>query len=350
MTESRSLSKGLSGPCLSLCAINGESHDFLIGTCKLREHNEIYWLSLDEDSQIIIQKCVKNFDSPICQIESMDNNIVAIITENDTCTIGKITECDSIETIQYINENKKIHQISWPENDRFYLIIDDIISEWKGGIGDYTQIQNINIPNRIYEDSKICFDIIKNSNIIVTGCERNISICDIRTNNNIINKNNAHENDIKDISIYPNISKKIVTVGEDCKIKFWDIRNMNQCVTVNANNHHRHWITTCCINPLFDDFIVTAGTDQLICLWKFTSQSSNVINQSCASPTSNKNEILDTLICKWGDSETSTRQDSIYKGGVAWSKFDPWIIASVGWDGVVSFDSIPREEKYKILL
>jgi WD40 repeat protein len=40
--------------------------------------------------------------------------------------------------------------------------------------------------------------------------------------------------------------------------------------------------------------------------------------------------------------------DSVYE--CAWSYADPWIFASLSYDGKVAVDFVPKSEKYKILL
>ena len=41
-------------------------------------------------------------------------------------------------------------------------------------------------------------------------------------------------------------------------------------------------------------------------------------------------------------------EDSVYS--VAWSTADPWIFASLSYDGRVVINHVPRKEKFKILL
>ena len=41
-------------------------------------------------------------------------------------------------------------------------------------------------------------------------------------------------------------------------------------------------------------------------------------------------------------------EDSVYS--VEWSASDPWVFASLSYDGRVVINHVPRSEKYKILL
>ena len=40
--------------------------------------------------------------------------------------------------------------------------------------------------------------------------------------------------------------------------------------------------------------------------------------------------------------------DSVY--AVAWSAGDPWIFASLSYDGQVVINTVPQDQKYKIIL
>ena len=51
----------------------------------------------------------------------------------------------------------------------------------------------------------------------------------------------------------------------------------------------------------------------------------------------------DRVICSFDEHE-----DSVY--ACAWSPADPWIFASLSYDGRLVFNKVPRAEKYKILL
>ena len=41
-------------------------------------------------------------------------------------------------------------------------------------------------------------------------------------------------------------------------------------------------------------------------------------------------------------------EDSVY--GLAWSASDPWLLASLSFDGRVALSKVPKNIKYKILI
>jgi len=52
---------------------------------------------------------------------------------------------------------------------------------------------------------------------------------------------------------------------------------------------------------------------------------------------------MDGLVASYDQHE-----DSIYS--LSWSAADPWIFASVSYDGRVVINTVPKDEKYKIIL
>lgn len=50
---------------------------------------------------------------------------------------------------------------------------------------------------------------------------------------------NAHSQLVRDIDFNPNKQYYMVSCGDDCKTKFWDIRKPTECLKV--LNDHSHW-------------------------------------------------------------------------------------------------------------
>lgn len=50
---------------------------------------------------------------------------------------------------------------------------------------------------------------------------------------------NAHGQLVRDLDFNPNKQYYIVSCGDDCKVKFWDIRNPTESLAVLSQ--HSHW-------------------------------------------------------------------------------------------------------------
>nr|KAJ3422008.1 Protein tssc1 [Polyrhizophydium stewartii] len=103
----------------------------------------------------------------------------------------------------------------------------------------------------------------------------------------------AHELSVRCLDFNPNKAHQIVSGGDDCKIRIWDTRNTK--TFVKEVSDHTHCKTT------------------------------------------------DGLVASFDQHE-----EAVYS--VAWSAADPWIFASLSYDGRVVVNQVPRDHKYKIIL
>jgi WD40 repeat protein len=62
-----------------------------------------------------------------------------------------------------------------------------------------------------------------------------------------------------------------------------------------------------------------------------------------AAETTDTDRPTDGIVCT-----IDQHEESVYKA--AWSSADPWIYASLSYDGRLLVNQVPREYKYKIIL
>ena len=92
--------------------------------------------------------------------------------------------------------------------------------------------------------------------------------------------------------------------------------------------------------------MITASTDFQVNLQSVISVSSVPKVEEVSSPGSDEEAIsrpVDGLVSGFDQHE-----DSVYN--VAWSPSDPWIFASLSFDGRVVINVVPQDHKYKIIL
>lgn len=96
---------------------------------------------------------------------------------------------------------------------------------------------------------------------------------------------------------------------------------------------HTHWTWRVRYNPAYDEFILSAGTDSTVNLWQTSPiQGGESRGLSMVElPT----DPVDPLVRSYSDFE-----DSVY--GIAWSSQEPWIFASLSYDGRVVVESVPQ--------
>ena len=101
---------------------------------------------------------------------------------------------------------------------------------------------------------------------------------------------NAHTQMTYDVDYNPNKPYCLMTCGDDCLIKFWDVRKITkrgdeknkkiirskikeeQPIAVLRN--HTHWVRTSKYNPFHDQLVLSAGSDAAVDLWRISSISS----------------------------------------------------------------------------
>nr|XP_018906713.1 PREDICTED: protein TSSC1 [Bemisia tabaci] len=172
----------------------------------------------------------------------------------------------------------------------------------------------------------------------------------------------AHSQFVRDLDFNPNRQHFLGTCGDDGKSKFWDMRNLTKPVITRSD--HAHWVWSLRYNHYHDQLIATSSSDMkviLTCLSSISSESSynqaddildedvenmgdlDVKNSNKPSESIKSDKNVDDVIATFEEHE-----DSVYC--VEWSSADPWIVASLSYDGRLLINHVPKAEKYKIIL
>ncbi|KAB0405661.1 hypothetical protein E2I00_011913, partial [Balaenoptera physalus] len=135
----------------------------------------------------------------------------------------------------------------------------------------------------------------------------------------------AHGQLVRDLDFNPNKQYYLASCGDDCRVKFWDTRNVTE--PVKTLEEHSHWVWSVRYNHSHDQLVLTGSSDGRVVL-------SNMANQEPPQ---------DSVIATYEEHE-----DSVY--AVDWSSADPWLFASLSYDGRLVINRVPRALKYHILL
>lgn len=142
----------------------------------------------------------------------------------------------------------------------------------------------------------------------------------------------------RDIDFNPNRHHFLATCGDDGRSRFWDIRNTSQPLI--SRSDHSHWVWSIRYNHYHDELIASASSDTRVLITRIQSISSSSI---LPEEETTKDKLSDRVIATFDQHE-----DSVYC--VEWSAADPWILASLSYDGRLLINRVPKDEKYKILL
>ncbi|KAJ1886134.1 Protein tssc1, partial [Coemansia sp. IMI 209127] len=177
----------------------------------------------------------------------------------------------------------------------------------------------------------------------------------------------AHSAKIRALDYNPNLPYILASGGDDGSVRIWDLRGPTRPLVEMDN--HTHWVYSVKFNANHDQLLLSAGSDGLVNLESAVSVSSahvvagigsrsesntsrslhsatpGIMDDAGSSSSSDDDaqKPTDGLVAQFDDHETS-----VY--AAHWSAADPWIFASLSFDGRMVINHVPREEKYKILL
>ncbi|KAJ9542106.1 hypothetical protein OSB04_028612 [Centaurea solstitialis] len=117
-----------------------------------------------------------------------------------------------------------------------------------------------------------------------------------------------------------------VTAADESGIHIWDLRMMKAPVAELPG--HSHWTWAVRSNPEFDGIILSAGTDSAVNLWFAGPSNEELTSDSLSNSTTTR--WTESLLHSYTDYE-----DSVY--GLSWSSREPWIFASLSYDGRVRY-------------
>nr|BAE91613.1 unnamed protein product [Macaca fascicularis] len=163
---------------------------------------------------------------------------------------------------------------------------------------------------------------------------------------------NAHGQLVRDLDFNPNKQYYLASCGDDCKVKFWDTRNVTE--PVKTLEEHSHWVWNVRYNHSHDQLVLTGSSDSRVILSNMVSISSEPFGhlvddddisdqEDHRSEEKSKEPLQDNVIATYEEHE-----DSVY--AVDWSSADPWLFASLSYDGRLVINRVPRALKYHILL
>jgi WD40 repeat protein len=162
-------------------------------------------------------------------------------------------------------------------------------------------------------------------NSVAATCESSLQFWDVRTMKKTLSIECSH---VRSVDYHPRKSNILVTAEHESGIRIWDLRKPKVPIQELPGHTHWTWIVKC--NPEYDGIILSAGTDSTVNLWSASINLDELTTESQAEPPVRG---VDPLLNTYSDYE-----DSIY--GLTWSSREPWIFASLSYDGRVVVESV----------
>lgn len=163
-------------------------------------------------------------------------------------------------------------------------------------------------------------------NAIAAICDSSLQCWDLRTMKKTNSIEHAH---VRDVDYNPKKQHILVTAEDESGIRLWDLRMPKH--PVRELPGHAHWTWAVRYNPEYEELILSAGTDSAVNLWLASASSTDDLTSESLSdsPTRRRNPLLNSY---------SDYEDSVY--GLAWSRREPSIFASLSYDGRVVVESV----------
>lgn len=378
MNDSAPVIYGLEFQARALCPQFGESESirFLVGTQSLRSDNQVHLLDFEDESNIITKHVYSHAPGEIWHIASSpsDKNILATcyhkISDDKTkscasiwrlppldetgppifyITPGEQTgKCVSLQHVVDLDSNHgDIKKVLWnPSGDsnKLLTISERHIDVWQTSSSGATLADSITLDGKAQLQYNVGrFNPHHSGSQIATGIDTSIKGYDLRSMSSSFSIENAHSQMIRDLDFNPNKQYYLASCSDDCKVKFWDTRNTKEPLMVRSD--HSHWVWSIRYNNFHDQLILTSSSDSRVILSNIASLSSEPYGHIDDEEDEGEEREPDTdrVISSFEEHE-----DSVY--AVEWSSVDPWIFASLSYDGRLVINRVPRSEKYKILL
>ncbi|ELT94083.1 hypothetical protein CAPTEDRAFT_182296 [Capitella teleta] len=345
---------------------------FFVGTQSLRFDNQIHQIDFDDENNVINKNIFLHREGEIWDMKACtyDRNILATIYNTATSAkaemrgmLWKVPEefdtslNDDNATVQslqplaslYSADHGDLKALMWhPSGDtqRLITLADNHILSWEldgpdARVSSATPLEGKGQPRF----TTGAWNPHHNSSQIATANENAIRGWDLRSMKQTYCIESAHSQLVRGLDFNPNKQYYLASCGDDCKARFWDVRNCNEPVKVLAD--HSHWVWGVRYNNFHDQLVLTSSSDSRVILTNTSSISSEPFghydDEDEEEMCDKKEGLEDGVICTYEEHE-----DSVY--AVEWSTADPWLFASLSYDGRLVINRVPRNIKYNILL
>ncbi|XP_052189200.1 WD repeat-containing protein DWA2-like isoform X2 [Diospyros lotus] len=327
--------------CIADVKADTDHTSFIAGTLSLKEENEVHLIRLSSGGTELV--CEGLFSHPneiwdlaCCPFDQRIFSTVFSTGESYGAAIWQIPELygqSNSPQLEHIGSldahNSKIKcTLWWPSGrlDKLISIDEQNLYLWSLDSSRKTaQVQAQESSGMLHYLSGGAWDP-HDLNSVASTCESSIQFWDLRTMKRANSIEHAH---VHNVDYDPKKKYILVTAEDESAIHIWDLRMAK--VPILELPGHSHWTWSVRCNPEYDGLILSAGTDSAVNLWLASPPSSDdITSESLAeSPTKRADPLLNSY---------SDYEDSVY--GIAWSSREPWIFASLSYDGRVAVETI----------
>ncbi|KAK7283449.1 hypothetical protein RIF29_12968 [Crotalaria pallida] len=325
--------------CISDVKADTDHTSFLAGTLSLKEENEVHLIRLSSSGTELFCEGLFSHPNEIWDLVScpFDQRIFSTVYSNGEtygAAIWQIPELygelnsPQLERITSLDTHAgKVKCVLWwpsGRNDKLISIDEENLYLWSLDVSKKSaQVQSKDSAGMLHKLHGGAWDP-HDVNSVAATCESYLQFWDIRTMTKTSSIECSH---VRSVDYNPKKMHILVTAEHESGIRIWDLRKPK--VPIQELPGHTHWTWSVKCNPEYDGLILSAGTDSAVNLWLATSSHDELNESQTDSPTRRVDPLLNTY---------SDYEDSIY--GLTWSSREPWIFASLSYDGRVVVESV----------
>ncbi|XP_051139298.1 WD repeat-containing protein DWA2-like [Andrographis paniculata] len=327
--------------CISDVKADTDHTSFLTGTLSLKEENEVHLLRLSSGGNELICEGLFSHPNEIWDLAScpFDQRIFStVFSSGETygAAVWQFPELygelssPQLESIASLDGHTgKIRCVLWWPTGRHEKIVsvdEQNLTLWNLDTSKKTaQVQSQESAGMLSYLNGGAWDP-HDFNTISLTCDSSVQFWDLRTMRKTDSIEHAH---VRNVDYNMKKRYMLVTAEEESGIHIWDLRKLKFPVADLPGHSHWTWNVKC--NPEYEGLILSAGTDSAVNLWLALPPTPN--DSGHESLIESTNRTVEPLLNSFNDYE-----DSVY--GLAWSFREPWMFASLSYDGRVVVESI----------
>ncbi|XP_027904416.1 WD repeat-containing protein DWA2 isoform X1 [Vigna unguiculata] len=327
--------------CISDVKADTDHTSFLAGTLSLKEENEVHLIRLSSSGTELFCEGLFSHPNEIWDLVScpFDQRIFSTVYSNgETCgaAIWQIPELygelnsPQLEKITSLDtDSGKIKCILWWPSGRHDKLIS--INE------ENMYLWNLDVSKKTAQIFFGDFELVppRPSNTFKHNTRYNHKIQLVCCTNYLEGRGILMMKTISvecshacSVDYHPQKQHILVTAEHESGIHIWDLRKPK--LPIQELPGHTHWTWTVKCNPEYDGMILSSGTDSTVNLWLTSTNHDELTTERLVDSSA---RWVDPLLNSYSDYE-----DSIY--GLTWSSREPWIFASLSYDGRVVVESV----------
>ncbi|VDN00923.1 unnamed protein product [Thelazia callipaeda] len=351
MTEALSLMYGIDLPTRSVVGVPAEQDRtlFLVGTLSLKQDNQVCLLEVDDDWVQITKRSFMHSAGEVWYMSSSPIDSTVVATCYSACVgLWKMNSDESklVEIARYAvlpNMGKCNSAEFDPDGSKIAIAAGNSVL-----VNDVTKLLKVQFSspdNSGGAVNALVWNPHSGGRILAVAQGTSVKGIDIRSEQELFCVQNAHLSHVRNLDFNPNVQNIMATCGDDFRVALWDIRNVDTPLKVLQD--HSHWVWCIKFNPIHDQLLLSAGSDARLFLNSLESFSSESVHSFALAQDDSEYSSHENKLCDERLEKMEEHEDSVFC--CAWAGNDPWVFASVSFDGRVIISKVKRHHKYAIL-